>query len=73
MGPGSQTGSNIIEGPPPPVNRMTHASKNMTLPQTSFADGNESVCTFGVQYTLGLFVFDELSTIYQYRKLNAPV
>ena len=30
--PGRQT--------PSPVNRMTHASKNITLPQTSFADGN---------------------------------
>ena len=34
-GPGCQTGSNII----PPVNRMTHMSKNITLPQTSFVGG----------------------------------
>ena len=39
MGPGSQTGSDIIQRPPPPMNRMTHASKNITLPQTSFAGG----------------------------------
>ena len=29
---------------PPTVNRMTHASKNITLPQTSFAGGNN--CKF---------------------------
>ena len=28
--------------PPPPVNRMTHASKNITLPQTSFAGGKDT-------------------------------
>ena len=27
--------------PPPPVNRMTDRCKNITLPQTSFADGNK--------------------------------
>ena len=27
-------------GTPLPVDRMTHASENITLPQTSFADGN---------------------------------
>ena len=36
MGPGSQTGSDIIiQRPPPPVNRMTDTSKNITLPQTT--------------------------------------
>ena len=39
MGPGSQTGSDIIQRPPPPLDRMTDASKNITLPQISFADG----------------------------------
>ena len=36
MGPSSQTGSDIIQRPPPPVNRMidTHL---LTLPQTLFA------------------------------------
>ena len=29
------------ETSPPPVNRMTDASKNITLPQTSFAGGNK--------------------------------
>ena len=38
MGPVSQIGSDIIQRPP--VNRMTHTSKNITLPQTSFAAGN---------------------------------
>ena len=33
MGIGRQT--------PPPVNRITHRCKNITLPQTSFAGGNE--------------------------------
>ena len=28
--------------PPPPVNRMTHACKNIALPQTSFAGGKYS-------------------------------
>ena len=28
--------------PPPPVNRMTHRCKNITLPQTSFAGGNKN-------------------------------
>ena len=40
MGPGSQMGSDIIQTPPHPTpNRMTHASKNVTLSQTSFAAG----------------------------------
>ena len=26
---------------PPPVNRITHACENITLPRTSFADGNK--------------------------------
>ena len=40
LGPSSQTGSDIIQRPPPPVNRMidTHL---LTLPQTLFADGNK--------------------------------
>ena len=28
--------------PPPPVNRMKHRCKNITLPQTSFMGGNKS-------------------------------
>ena len=28
----------------PPVNRMTHVSKNITLPQTSFAGGQNAIC-----------------------------
>ena len=28
---------------PPPVNRMTNRCKNITLPQTSFADGNSFI------------------------------
>ena len=28
---------------PPPVNRMTNRCKNITLPQTSFADGNNNI------------------------------
>ena len=33
IGPANQTGSDIIQRPHPPVNRMTHASKNIALPQ----------------------------------------
>ena len=40
MGPGSQTGSDIIQRPEPP-NRLTDASDNITLPQTSFAGGKK--------------------------------
>ena len=36
MGP--ETRSDMI--PPPPMNRMTDRCKNITLPQTSFAGGN---------------------------------
>ena len=28
----------------PPVDRMTHAYENITLPQTSFAGGKNSLC-----------------------------
>ena len=35
---GCQTGRDIIQIPP--VNRMTHRRKNITLPQTSFAGDN---------------------------------
>ena len=37
-GPGSQTGSDIIEIPPPP-DRMTDTGKNITSSVTSFAGG----------------------------------
>ena len=30
-----------MQTPPPTVNRMTHTCKNITLPQTSFADGKK--------------------------------
>ena len=30
----------LVSHSPPPVDRMTHASENITLPQTSFAGGN---------------------------------
>ena len=39
MGSGSQTGSDIIQRTPPPVNRITHKSKNITLLQTSIVGG----------------------------------
>ena len=43
MGPGSQTGSDIIQRThPSPVNRMTDMCKNITLPQTLFADGKNA-------------------------------
>ena len=29
----------LVRYSPPPVDRMTHASENITLPQTSFASG----------------------------------
>ena len=37
MGPDSQTGSDIIQRPPPPMDRMTEMCKNITLSQTLFA------------------------------------
>ena len=42
MGPVSQIGSYIIQGPLPPVDRMTDANKNITLPQASFMGGKYS-------------------------------
>ena len=40
-------------GNPPPVNRMTDRCKNITLPQTSFAGGNEMcVCDIYVQFKM---------------------
>ena len=48
MGLGSQTRSDIIQTPP--VNRMTHASENITLPQTSFTGGkNKKKKAFSMQ------------------------
>ena len=38
---------------PPPVNRMTNRCKNITLPQTSFAGGNNN----------NLFIFIILTTL----------
>ena len=44
-GPGGCTWSGgvylVRHSPNPPVDRMTHASENITLPQTSFAGGNQ--------------------------------
>ena len=41
MGPGSQTGSDIIETPSSLWTEwLTHTCENITLPQTSFAGGN---------------------------------
>ena len=40
---GSLSGEVSVQGDSP-VNRMTDASKNITLPQTSFADGNYDYC-----------------------------
>ena len=40
MGPGSQTGSDIIQRLPPPRG-LTTAFKNIALPQTSFSGGNK--------------------------------
>ena len=42
VGPGSQTGNDIIQRPPP-MYRMTDVSENITLPQTSFTGGNEKM------------------------------
>ena len=39
MGPGSQTGSDIIQRPPP--RGLTTAFENIALPQTSFSGGNK--------------------------------
>ena len=36
-------GGTICPGIPPPVNRMTNRCKNITLPQTSFAEGKYMV------------------------------
>ena len=32
----------LLDGTPPPVNRMTNRCKNITLPQTSFAGGKNA-------------------------------
>ena len=56
MGSGSQTGSDIIQTPPPPMDRMTDTCKNITLPQSSFAGGKNldnplhacNECTFAI-------------------------
>ena len=40
MGPGSQTGRDIIQRPPTPCDRITGLCKNITLPKTSFVGGN---------------------------------
>ena len=41
MGPGSQTGSDIIQRPPSVVDRMTDTSENITLLQTSCVGGKK--------------------------------
>ena len=41
MGPGSQTGSGIMQRTLPHVDRMTDMCKNFTLAQTSLAGGNK--------------------------------
>ena len=38
--PGRVPGPRAVSGTRPPVNRMTNRCKNITLPQTSFAGGN---------------------------------
>ena len=38
--------------PPPPLNRMTDRCKNITLPQTSFAGGNNSITVENVSLKL---------------------
>ena len=40
MGPGSQTGSDIIQRPPP--RGLTTAFENIALPQMSFSGGNKT-------------------------------
>ena len=42
MGPGSHTGSDIIQKPLP-LDRMTDTCKNINLPQTWFAGGNKQM------------------------------
>ena len=42
MGPGSHTGSDIIQKPLP-VDRMTDTCKNINLPQIWFAGGNKQM------------------------------
>ena len=44
---GGLLGGGLLGGSPwqtPPVNRMTDACENITLPQTSFAGGNKHKC-----------------------------
>ena len=38
----------MLGSQPPPMNRMTHRSKNITLPQTSFAGGNNELLALNV-------------------------
>ena len=49
----------------PPVNRMTHTSENITLPQTSFAGGNKCVVE-----TLAIWVTQQCTSI---TSLHKPV
>ena len=41
MGPGSQTGSDIMQRPLAPMGRITYMCKNITLLQVSFEGGNK--------------------------------
>ena len=41
----------------PPVNRMTERCKNITLPQTSFADGNNGPVTCVQKHQTELFLW----------------
>ena len=43
-------------GADPPVNRMTDRCKNTTLPQTSFAGGNEAIPGKSIYYELKTFL-----------------
>ena len=57
--PGSQTGSDIIKRPLPPVDRMTDMCKNITLPQTSFGGGNYVVpCKIMQLFSFALAICD---------------
>ena len=70
MGPGCQTGSDIIRRPPPPPDRMTDTRpENITLPQTSFAGGN-NICDHEADLSALIKIFGLISFIFMQFSAN---
>ena len=68
MGPGSQIGSDIMQRPPP--DRMTDTRpENITLPQTSFAGGN-NICDDEADLSALIKIFGLISFIFMQFSAN---